>query len=298
MGLQVDLYSSFISDSLSSSPSSTCSLVIGEEGGSPFTQPVSEPVDPMLDWLAVEGVCESVGLPRRPICPAPNAPGADDLLQRPEVNQQFAELYPQLTDTYNKVRAIGVPNYRGARVPLVTALNIDNWRKFAHIYDDPSLPDMLEYGFPAGYLGLKPPASRLSNHASSLRNPTQVEAYLEKECRLGAMAGPFPVQPFESWSRNNPLMTRPKRNSTDLRVILDLSFPKGESVNSAIPKESLDNASFKLKLPTPIDFAERIREKGQGCLLYKVDLSRAYRQLRSDPWTGPCWEWIGKRNTL
>ena len=82
-------------------------------------------------------------------------------------------------------------------------------------------------------------------------------------------------------------MTRPKRNSTDLRVILDLSFPKGESVNSAIPKESLDNASFKLKLPTPLDFAERIREKGQGCLLYKVDLSRAYRQLRSDPLDWP-----------
>ena len=83
--------------------------------------------------------------------------------------------------------------------------------------------------------------------------------------------------------RLNPMMTRPKRDSSDLRVILDLSFPDSHSVNSAIPKNSLEGSVFKLKLPNPDSLAARIREMGPGTLLYKVDLSRAYRQLRSDP---------------
>ena len=39
----------------------------------------------------------------------------------------------------------------------------------------------------------------------------------------------------------------------------------------------------KLRLPNPQAFAAKIRELGVGTLMYKVDLSRAYRQLRSDP---------------
>ena len=81
-------------------------------------------------------------------------------------------------------------------------------------------------------------------------------------------------------------MTRPKGDSSDLRVILHLSFPKGEGVNSAIPI-ALDGAEFKLRLPTPLDLANRIRKLGKGCLLFKVDLSQAYRQLRSDPFDWP-----------
>ena len=78
-------------------------------------------------------------------------------------------------------------------------------------------------------------------------------------------------------------MTRPKKDSPDLRVILDLSFPQGHSINSHVPREELDGAAFKLRLPTPMDLANKMRALGKGCLLYKVDLSRAYRQLRSDP---------------
>ena len=82
-------------------------------------------------------------------------------------------------------------------------------------------------------------------------------------------------------------MTRPKKDSQDLRVILDLSFPPGQSVNSHVPRVELDGAAFKLRLPTPMDLANKMRALGKGCLLYKVDLSRAYRQLRSDPLDWP-----------
>ena len=79
------------------------------------------------------------------------------------------------------------------------------------------------------------------------------------------------------------MLTRPKRDTTKLRVVLDLSFPDGLSVNSEIPRTHLDGAAFKLRLPTVHDLAAIVATLGQGCHLYKIDLSRAYRQLRSDP---------------
>ena len=39
------------------------------------------------------------------------------------------------------------------------------------------------------------------------------------------MLGPFPRPPYIPWCQTNPLLTHPKRNSTDRRVIMDLSLP-------------------------------------------------------------------------
>ena len=108
------------------------------------------------------------------------------------------------------------------------------------------------------------------------------------------MRGPFTAPLFNEWWRTNPLLTRPKKDSLDLRVILDLSFPEGSSVNSHILREELDGAAFKLRLPSPLDLARLIAKIGPNCRLYKIDLSRAYRQLRGDPldWplTGVLWD--------
>ena len=86
----------------------------------------------------------------------------------------------------------------------------------------------------------------------------------------------FATHPFD-WPRSNPMMTRPKKDSTDRRVIVDLS----------IPKTSLDGAPFKLWLPTPATLVYKILQYGKGCLLYKIDLSRAHRQLRTNPLDWP-----------
>ena len=190
-------------------------------------------------------------VPTFPHCPVDNPTDASQFLDRPEMAYEMAHLHPQLADTYSRVRAGGVPNYRGAQVPLKHSINIQEWRDRVHIFKDPSLPDMLSYGFPSRYLGKGPPSGTLSNHASATRNPSQVRKFLEKECALQAMLGPFPVRPFTEWFRNNPVMTRPKRNSDELRVILDLSFPVRASVNSGIQKNILDGAEFKLKTPEP-----------------------------------------------
>ena len=156
-----------------------------------------------------------------------------------------------------------------------------------HLIEDKSLPDMLAYGFPSGHMALTAPATGLANHSSAVRNPEHFCGFLRKEISLGALAGPFQTAPFAPWFRNNPLMTRPKRGSDDLRVILDLSFPDGAGVNSSIMQDNLDGGPFKLRLPSPLDLGTLMLSLGRGCKLYKVNLSRAYRQLRSDPLNCP-----------
>ena len=58
-------------------------------------------------------------------------------------------------------------------------------------------------------------------------------------------------------------------------------------MNSGIPREALDGSSFKLRLPSPLVLANMIMKRGPGCRLYKIDLSRAYQQLRGDPLDWP-----------
>ena len=94
-------------------------------------------------------------------------------------------------------------------MPLKSGLNIPAWRKYVQLYNDPGLPEMLEYGFPCGHLGQQVPAVKLVNHASARRNPIHVDRYLSKELSHSAMVGPFSSVPFEPWFRNNPLMTIP-----------------------------------------------------------------------------------------
>ncbi len=59
------------------------------------------------------------------------------------------------------------------------------------------------------------------------------------------------------------------------------------SVNSGILSDTYLGAPYKLKLPTINDAIDMIRSHGRGCLMYSLDLARAYRQLRSDPLDWP-----------
>ena len=82
-------------------------------------------------------------------------------------------------------------------------------------------------------------------------------------------------------------MTRPKKDSNLRRVILDLSFPLRNSINSEIEKRVFEGGPYKLRLPTPLVLDGHIAKKGEDCLLFKIDLARAYRQLPSDPCDWP-----------
>ena len=73
------------------------------------------------------------------------------------------------------------------------------------------------------------------------------------------------------------------KDGSKRRVVLDLSFPPGKSVNNVIPNDTYLDQPFHLTLPRSVDFVDLILAKGAGCYLYKKDLIRAYRQSPVDP---------------
>ena len=81
----------------------------------------------------------------------------------------------------------------------------------------------------------------------------------------------------------SPLMTREKQNTINRRTIMDLSWPKGFSVNDAIHKCKYLDSYFSLQYPSVHHIIEEVKNIGPGALLYKVDISRAFRHIRIDP---------------
>ena len=75
-------------------------------------------------------------------------------------------------------------------------------------------------------------------------------------------------------------MTRPK--GAGRRVILDLSFGD-HSVNKATERTQYDYTPFQLKLPSLDSLVDTLNNLGDNARIFKVDISRAFRNVRIDP---------------
>ena len=77
-------------------------------------------------------------------------------------------------------------------------------------------------------------------------------------------------------------MSRPKEGDSR-KVILDLSYPKGNSLNDHVSKERFDGTLFALKLPYIDAITQDIINIVNDPVLFKVDVARAFRNLPVDP---------------
>lgn len=184
-----------------------------------------------------------------------------------------------------KVFDSGVPNYLGLRLPVLSNFNFEFLRSRLIDYHDYAFCDLLEFGCPIGYNSHFPPETDLRNHMGAQQFSEHVDKFVLKEVSLGATLGPFLSPPFNiAWPcAFSPLNTVPKRDSADRRVIMDLSWPIGFGVNSHIDPSSYLGHPVDLTFPTVDNFCNLVRAKGPGCLMFKCDLSRAYRQIPIDP---------------
>ena len=101
---------------------------------------------------------------------------------------------------------------------------------------------------------------------------------------------------FEGRVGTSPLSTRDKRESTEKRIIMDLSWPIGDSVNSGIQKDQFMGFHAKLSFPTIDVIARRVASLKGDIWLFKVDLSGYFRQLPLDPgdYSLLCFIWNGR----
>ena len=118
-----------------------------------------------------------------------------------------------------------------------------------------------------------------TNHMSALDFPEEMTSYIHEEVKQGKLLGPFDGNPFSSQAIVSPLSTRENRDSTDRRVIMDLSFPPGQSVNDKIQKGTYLGKECELTYPSADALVELVKKNGEGCLMMKRDLKRAYKQL-------------------
>lgn len=177
------------------------------------------------------------------------------------------------------IYSTGMPNYMKARVPVKSDFNIENWEFWLAGFDD-RLIDFLRFGFPLCISHLSKSSINVENHASASKFPKQVLKFFDDEIAHSAMLGPFNHNPLNNL-QVSPLMSRDKSDGSK-RIIVDLSFPPGKSVNDRV-SSSYDTVNFTLKYPSVDMIARRIIQLGDTAMLCKVDLKRAFRNLRVDP---------------
>ena len=213
-----------------------------------------------------------------------NVTKVSNIVERPEVgNHVFSDLEKFYLNAHARVKNSGVYNYMGARIPVPNHLNIQAWKDNLVEYEDNSLIDMLEFGFPIGYEKKEDPVSVLKNHKGATEFPDSINQYLSKEMENGLVLGPWSKNYFGSDMFVSPLNSVPKKNEGERRIISDLSFPEGLSVNDGIDKDQYLGQQVNLCYPTVDNLATILKEKGPGTHIFKKDLKKAYRQFKLDP---------------
>lgn len=214
-----------------------------------------------------------------------------------EVKEQRSVAWPHLIpaasafaklDVYNCCRKANTYNLLGPKVPVQMCNNIDAWASLrtGHIDDDWIL-NCICFGFPLQYRGPPLPSRPVVNHPSATNYHDHVSRYIATELELGALVGPFHLPPFHPWCNVAPLMSRPKHNTLDRRIIVDLSYPIESGPNAFIVKNHLFGATAPHVLPGVQDAVSIIIHYGFQVTLAAIDISRAYRNFPLEPMDWP-----------
>ena len=176
---------------------------------------------------------------------------------------------------------MGKQNFEGLRRPIPSDFNFTFLDHALKNYKNKQVVDLLKFGFPLGHNGTHGSKIIPDNHKGAV--DWDLQPYLDKEVKSGAAIGPFDSSPFGEDTFYSPLNSVAKKESQKRRLILDLSFPENNSINEGIEKDWYLGEYDKLELPSVDQLVEKIMYLGKGCKVFKVDLSRAYRQIYLDP---------------
>ncbi|MES9880278.1 MAG: reverse transcriptase domain-containing protein [Sedimenticola sp.] len=206
-------------------------------------------------------------------CKLCRAPGVEDL----ERNKFLLHVHEKVLDS-------GKYNFEGCRIRVNDKLNFEFLRHMLMGYPDKEVCDLLEFGFPLGCIGDTSTSLKIpKNHKGARQFPLELESYFIKEISRKTILGPFNKNPFMQVPVISPLNTVPKKDTTERRIILDLSFPKGNALNDTIMKDFYLGQKVSLVYPRVDDISDMIRIKGRHCLLFKKDLRKAFRQINLCP---------------
>ena len=201
---------------------------------------------------------------------------------------------------HKQVQKSGKCNFQACRILINTRINTKFMKHMLINYNDFQVCELLDFGFPIGFEGSvenlfsQKQLWTYKNHKGATKFSDDINSYIQKESKYSAVLGPFKNNPFDSKLIISPLNSVPKKESCERRIIMDLSFRKGNAVNDYVSKDEYLGEKAQVIFPKVDDYVELIKTKGKGCLLLK----RAYRQIYIDPKYWPLVSFIWNKHVF
>ena len=166
---------------------------------------------------------------------------------------------------------------------ISTPLVLESWARALASHPDQAFAryvcEGIQHGFRIGFQHGSPLKSTGANMDSARQHPHIITEYLQKELSLGRMLGPFKDTQSLPPLHINRFGVIPKGHNTGKwRLITDLSYPPGQSVN-----DSIDPDLCSMVYTTVDDAAAVVSRLGDGALMAKVDIESAYRLVPVHP---------------
>jgi hypothetical protein len=114
------------------------------------------------------------------------------------------------------------------------------------------------------------PAISVPNAESAYEHGELITDSIAAWVKAGILAGPFPSPPLPHFRANSIMAINQKDK---VRLVLDMSRPKGRSFNDNIAKRHVG----KVRMATAQLFSYRVREAGKGAVMSKQDMKDAYK---------------------
>ena len=167
--------------------------------------------------------------------------------------------------------------------PIVTPLNASAWSSCLQHHPDEAfvryIMDGIRQGFRIGFRHTSPLQSAKRNIPSADEHPEIISDYIDKECSLGRILGPFSPNDIEPPVQVSRFGVIPKGHTPGKwRLILDLSSPEGESVNDGIAPDDCSLRYLKIK-----EVATAVLKSGPRTEMAKIDIQNAYRIVPVHP---------------
>ena len=145
-------------------------------------------------------------------------------------------------------------------------------------------------GFQIGCFDLPLQKDVVTNMKCAFEFSHVIDKKLQRELALDRILGPFNEQPAIPSYRISPLGVVPKKVPGEFRVIHNLSYPDGESVNDYIPKEFAT-----VQYATIQNAISVIKEADSIVFMAKVDIEAAFRSIPISPKDSPLlgFQWRG-----
>ena len=172
----------------------------------------------------------------------------------------------------------------------VCPFRLSAWHRRTSDFPSPALRakvlDGLANGFRLGFTSTRLRSAKSNSHALA-GAPERLSAYLAEEMAANCIAGPFSSPPVDNLHLNRvslipkdpDLIPDPTSPKTDnFRLIVDLSHPRGLSVNAGIPDHEASVAYV-----TIASVLESLHDKGPSTLFGKFDIKRAFRLVPVHP---------------